>query len=86
MPIRLLALAASVLLLLGSGFWLSRHFGTSHDDHEHTAEFVATMDQYLRTLDDNPERAEKFLWDKYRGETADAEGAVRIVGYCLSQC
>ncbi|QDV26021.1 anti-sigma factor family protein [Aureliella helgolandensis] len=79
--IRQLALAASVLLLLGSGLWLTRFSGHSHVDHEHSAEFVATMDHYLRTLDDDPERAEQLLLDKYNGETVDTEGAVRLVGY-----
>lgn len=77
--IRQLALAVSVLLLLGSGFWLSQHLGNSN--HDHSAEFVATMDHYLRTLDGDPEGAEQFLLDKYNGETVDPEGAVRLVGY-----
>lgn len=76
-----IALAASVLLVLGSGFWLSRHFGRSHVEHQHSAEFAATMDHYLQTLNDDPEGAERFLLEKYKGETVDAEGALRLVGY-----
>ena len=77
--VRQLALAVSVLLLLGYGVWLSQHLGNPH--HEHNAEFVATMDHYLTTLDGDPEGAEQFLLDKYNGQTVDPEGALRLVGY-----
>ncbi|MEZ6150331.1 MAG: zf-HC2 domain-containing protein [Pirellulaceae bacterium] len=77
--VRQLALAVSVLLLLGYGVWLSQHLGNPH--HEHNAEFVATMDHYLKTLDGDPEGAEQLLLDKYNGQTVDPGGAVQLVGY-----
>lgn len=73
-----LSLAASVLLLLGVGFWMTRHSG-----HEsgHDAEFVMAMDHYMKTLASDPGEAEKFLLDKYNGQIVDPEDAVRLVGY-----
>ena len=56
---RRLALAASILLLVGSAFWVSRG---SHSDHDHSAEFVATMDHYLRTLEVTPKVRNSFYW------------------------
>ena len=62
---RQLALAASVLLMLGFGYWMNRGMDhpqsgnhASTGDHEHSAEFVATMDQYLRQLPADPDAAE----------------------------
>ena len=78
---RQLALAASVLLMLGLGYWVSRDMGHSNSEHEHSAEFVATMDQYLRKLPADPEGAERFLLNKYDGQTVSAETALRLVGY-----
>ncbi len=75
---RRLALAASILLLVGSAFWVSRG---SHSDHDHGAEFVKTMDHYLRTLPRDPDGAEQYLLDKYDGETVDVEDAIKLVGY-----
>lgn len=77
-----LSLAASVLLLLGVGFWMSRH-SDQHADHEsgHDAEFVMTMDHYLKTLAADPDEAEEFLLEKYNGQTVEPEEAVRLVGY-----
>ena len=77
-----LSLAASVLLLLGVGYWMSQHSG--HDSgHEtgHDAEFVMTMDHYLETLAADPDEAEKFLLNRYNGQTVEPEDAVRLVGY-----
>ncbi|QDV26533.1 anti-sigma factor family protein [Aureliella helgolandensis] len=79
--LRPLILAASILLLLGCGYWLWQPFGSSHAEHQHSVEFAATMDHYLRTLNDAPEKAEKFLLKKYQGEMVDPEGAIRLVGY-----
>lgn len=80
---RRLALAASILLLLTSGPWILKHFGTSHDDHdhEHSAEFAVTMDHYLKLLATDPESAEQFLLNRYHGETVDTERALKLVGY-----
>lgn len=80
---RRLALAASILLLLGSGVWILQHSGTSHGDHdhEHSAEFAVTMDDYLKMLAADPDGAEQFLLSKYHGETVDAERAMKLVGY-----
>ncbi|WP_425399207.1 anti-sigma factor family protein [Aeoliella sp.] len=79
---RQLALAASVLLMLGFGYWMSR--GTDHShfgDQAHSAEFVATMDHYLRQLPADPDAAEQFLLNKYDGQRVNADEAVHLVGY-----
>lgn len=73
-----LSLAASVLLLLGVGFWVGGH--SDHSDRHH-AEFVATMDEYLSTLATNPKQAEEFLLNKYNGQTVQPDDAVKLVGY-----
>lgn len=75
---RRLALAASILLLVGSAIWVLRG---SHSDHDHSAEFVKTMDHYLRTLPRDPDGAEQYLLDKYDGQTVNAEDAMKLVGY-----
>lgn len=76
-----LALAASILFVLGTGFWFSQRSGNAHLGHQHDGEFAAAMDLYLQTLEDDPEGAEQFLLDKYHGKTVDPESAVRLVGY-----
>ena len=73
-----LAVAASLLLLLGIGYGISRHSGYSDSHH---AEFAATMDHYLTTLSSDPDQAERFLAEKYEGQTVDAEDAMKLVGY-----
>lgn len=79
---RQLALAASVLLMLGFGYWMSRDMEHPHSaDHEHSAEFVATMDHYLRQLPADPDGAEQYLLNKYNGQSVDADTAVQLVGY-----
>lgn len=79
---RQLALAASVLLMLGFTYWVNRDTGHLHSvDQEHHAEFVATMDHYLRQLPNDPHGAERFLLDKYNGQSVDADTAVQLVGY-----
>ena len=76
-----LAIAASMLLILGLSVWLHRH-NTSTDTHGgHGAEFVATMDHYLEVLLDNPEKADQFLLDKYDGKVVAPEQAISLVGY-----
>jgi hypothetical protein len=74
---RRLALAASVLIMLGFGFWMTHHSGHSN----HDAEFAMTMDHYLKTLATDPDEAERFLLDKYSGQTVEPKDAVRLVGY-----
>jgi hypothetical protein len=79
---RQLALAASVLVMLGFGYWMSR--GTDHPDfgdQAHSAEFLATMDHYLQQLPANPDAAEQFLLNKYDGQRVNADEAVHLVGY-----
>lgn len=79
---RQLALAASVLLMLGLGYWMSRGMDHPHSgDHEHSAEFVATMDHYLRQLPADPDGAEQYLLNKYNGRSVHADTAVQLVGY-----
>ncbi len=73
-----LALAASVLLVLGLGFWMAQH--SDHSDPHH-AEFATTMDHYLKTLANDPDQAERFLLEKYEGQTVDPEDAIQLVGY-----
>lgn len=70
-------LAATILLVLGLGFWMTRQGG--HADH--SAEFVQTMDRYWSTLASDPDRAEQMLLDKYDGQSIEPEGAVGLVGY-----
>ncbi len=85
---RQLALAASVLLMLGFGYWMNRGMDHSNSGshansgtHEHSAEFVATMDHYLRQLPADPDAAEQFLLNKYNGQSVNADTAVQLVGY-----
>lgn len=79
---RQLALAASVLLMLGFGYWISRGTGHSHSGGQgHSAEFVATMDHYLTQLPADPDAAEQFLLNKYDGQRVNADDAVQLVGY-----
>ena len=79
---RQLAMAASVLLMLGFGYWMNRGMAPPHsDDDEHSAEFVATMDHYLRQLPADPDAAEQYLLNKYDGQIVDADNAVQLVGY-----
>ncbi len=81
--VRGLALAASILLLLGSGVWILQQSGISHGDHghEHSAEFAVTMDNYLKMLATDPDGAEQFLLNRYHSETVDPEHAMKLVGY-----
>lgn len=76
-----LALAASILLVLGTGVWLLQRAGDRHGGHQHDGEFAAAMELYLQTLDDDPAGAEQFLLNKYHGKAVDPEGAIRLVGY-----
>ncbi len=81
---RALALAASVFLMLSLGYWMNRpHYDNlaMTDAHDHSAEFVATMDHYLRQLPDDPDAAEQFLLNKYDGQSVNADTAVQLVGY-----
>ena len=79
---RQLAMAASVLLMLGFGYWMSRDMGHSHSGEQgHSAEFVATMDHYLHQLPTDPVAAEQFLLNKYDGQSVTADSAVQLVGY-----
>jgi hypothetical protein len=74
---RRLALAASVLLVMGLGFWMTHHSG--HSGHD--AEFAMAMDHYLKTLATDPDEAEQFLLNKYNGQTVEPNDVVRLVGY-----
>ena len=76
-----LAIAASMLLVLGLSVWLRPRADMPHVHGDHGAEFIATMDQYLDILPENPDRAEQFLLDKYDGKVVAPEQAVRLVGY-----
>ena len=57
---------------------MTRH--SSHSDPHH-AEFAMTMDHYLKTLAKDPEQAERFLLEKYEGQTVDPKDAIKLVGY-----
>jgi len=77
-----LALIASVLLSLGLGYWISRDLGHLNSaDHGHSADFLATMDHYLRQLPADPDAAEQFLLSKYNGQIVNSDTAVQFVGY-----
>ena len=76
-----LAIVASILLVLGLSVWISRHDSMTEMDHEHSKEFVATMDEYLRVLPIHPDAAEQFLQEKYKGQVVAPDEAVRLVGY-----
>lgn len=79
---RQMALAASVLLMLSFTYWANRDTGHLHSgDQEHSAEFVATMDQYLLQLPNDPDGAARFLRNKYNGQSVNADTAVQLVGY-----
>ncbi len=73
-----LAVAASVMLVLGLGFWMARNSNHSESHHD---EFAMTMDRYLKTLASDPDQAERFLLNKYDGQIVDPQDAVRLVGY-----
>lgn len=76
-----LAVAASILLLVGLTVWLRLHDAASVLHGDHAAEFVATMDHYLDVLAENPNQAERFLLDKYSGKMVAPEQAISLVGY-----
>lgn len=88
---RVIALAASVLLLVGASVWMAGRRQVEndqmamehHDDlsAEHMAEFVGVMNQYLQKLPLSPSEADQFLIDKYKGERVDGQRAVELVGY-----
>ena len=65
------------MLLVSTGFWLSRR--SDHADSHH-AEFAMTMDHYLNTLASDPDAAEQFLLNKYNGQTVDPDRAIELVG------
>lgn len=77
---RQFALAASILLALGVGYWVTRDRGHSVE-HPHHAEFGATMDHYLRLLRHDPDGAGEWLRRRYDGQAVNADGAVTLVGY-----
>tara|TARA_R110002095_G_scaffold203823_6_gene186145 strand:- start:849 stop:1559 length:711 start_codon:yes stop_codon:yes gene_type:complete len=76
-----LMLAASVLLLIGFGLWNVRQIWNSQGEHQHTAEFITTMDHYLQILSTDPNSAEQFLVNKYNGQAVDPGEAIQLVGY-----
>lgn len=90
-PAGRIALAASILLMVGFGIWFAggKHPDGNpmamehHDDiaAEHMADFVRVMDEYLQTLPEKPDEAEQLLLSKYKGERVDERRAVELVGY-----
>ncbi len=75
------ALAATIVVLMGSGIWVIQHHQTPTSEHMHSADFVAAMDRYLTTLATDPDAAEQFLAHKYDGKVVDSAGAVKLLGY-----
>lgn len=73
-----LALAASLLVVVGFGIWLSR---PSANHAHHGDEFAMTMDHYFKTLSVNPDQAEQFLLSKYDGKTVAPTDAIKLVGF-----
>ncbi len=76
-----LAIAASILLVLGLSVWLRRHDAMTEKHDGHGTEFVAAMDHYLDVLAENPDQAEQFLLNKYEGKVVAPEHAISLVGY-----
>ena len=74
---RLVAVAATLLLVVGIG-WLGYSTWFAHKDHDgFTAEFSHYLDEFRR----DPTAAQQFLLAKYEGQSVDAEHAVQQVGY-----
>jgi len=84
MPFRtgLLAMAASLLFLIGLGLWRSEpvEYSQQHDA-QHDAEFTAVIGHYVEALAEDPEQAEHFLMQRYPGRTVDPSEAVELIGY-----
>ncbi|QDV85362.1 hypothetical protein TBK1r_43420 [Stieleria magnilauensis] len=76
-----LAIAASILLVIGLSVWLRHDDAMSEMHDEHGPEFVATMDHYLEILPENPDQAEQFLLGKYDGKVVSPDRAISLVGY-----
>ena len=76
-----LAIAASLLLAVGLGVWRFRGDSMPEMPHDHSQDFVATIDHYLDVLPKDPDGAEQFLLKKYNGTVIAPDEAVRLVGY-----
>ena len=74
---RILALAATVLVALGLG-WFGYDTWFGHGDHHG---FVAEFGHYLDEFRRDPEAAQQMLVARYDGESVGAEQAIRLVGY-----
>jgi len=74
---RMVAVAATILVTAGLGWW-GYSTWSSHGDHAgFTAEFGHYLDEFAR----DPAMAQRFLLAKYEGRAVDAQQAVRQVGY-----
>lgn len=66
----------------GGAMAMQADHGDSHEtSSEHLVEFNRVMDDYLQTLDVDPERAERMLNSTYKSTTVDVEHATQLVGY-----
>lgn len=74
---RLVALAASLLVAVGVG-WFAYSTWIGHDGHNG---FTAEMGHYLEEFHRDPAAAQQFLLAKYEGQAVDAQLAVSLVGY-----
>lgn len=80
LPMPYLALAASILVAVGMGFWASH--GLFGDGHGHRHETMAVdFDLYLAKFSVDPERAHETLVAAYGGEQLDAGDAEEKLGY-----
>lgn len=79
-PMRVLGLAASILVVVGAGFWASHRFlGDGH--HRQHETMSANFDLYLAQFSVDPERAHETLVATYGGEQLDGEDAEKRLGY-----
>jgi len=75
---RALALAATVLLALGLGWFVYDGSWFSHAEHRG---FAAEFGHYLDTFHHDPSEAQKMLIAKYEGKPVAPDQAMRLVGY-----
>jgi anti-sigma factor RsiW len=74
---RLLALAATIVVAVGAGwFGYSTWFG--HGDHD---KMTADFGRYLTEFHRDPAAAQQFLLTKYEGQAVDSQQAAQRVGY-----
>ncbi len=71
---RLLAMAATILVVMGLGWSGYRTWAPHHKQ-------ATVLEHYLQGFQQDPRKAQSMLLAKYRGEAVDAKHAVQKVGY-----